>query len=230
MFKKVILLYCVWAFSINISAQEAQNNQIDSEGVAISDTSTDSDPFFRPGGIRAAFYLGAFKSADEPQFKGLRAQYSLGAGLSADLNKIPYLALDLEFFGFHREFDTTVNAPLFGTIDNDMSADTFAMLFGARAFYPVESSFRIYACAGFGYFKTTLLATGSTLGLPGNMEESSSSLELYYGAGISYNFNPWALSLDYRRVNLDASFGSFYVDNADLGGDALMIGFSYSFL
>jgi len=54
-------------------------------------------------------------------------------------------------------------------------------------------------------------------------------MEFYYGAGLSYMFGKWGLGLDYRRFNLDGSFDGFNINNADIGGDLLLVGLRFSF-
>ena len=229
MLRNIIIILYASAFCADIDAQEMRDSEINPDAAQDENKAPVDESFFRQAGKQTTFYLGRFEAAEEPQFRGVRAQYTFGLGVSAELAQYPNLALDLELFDFHREFDTTVQAPLLSTINNDTSADTLALLFGARAFYPASSSFRAYVSAGLGYFNTRLVVTGSTFGLPGTMEQSSSSLDIYYGAGISYSLDKWGIGLDYRRVDIEGSFSDFYIDDADLGGDALLLGVRYHF-
>jgi len=104
MFKRLIILLLAALYASNLTAQE--------EGKAAIDTIDSADIFFKPGGWIANIYAGWLDSASEPQFVGIRAEYALGLGLSATLNNYHYLALDVELFGAHGEFDTPVSAPL----------------------------------------------------------------------------------------------------------------------
>lgn len=221
MTRRLIILSLAIVYCSNLSAQEHDET--------VNDTADSADLFFKPGGMTASVYAGWLNSASEPQFESIRAEYAFGLGLSAALNKYPYLAMDIELFGAHREFDTPVSAPIFGTVDNDTSLDTTAFLFGMRAFYPPQGKWHAYASAGLGFFNSKMFVSGSVFGLPASLEQSDNTLDIYLGAGASYMFGRWGLSLDYRHYDVDGSFSDFYISNADLGGDMLLIGLGFAF-
>jgi len=221
MIKRLIMLLLMASYCADICAQE--------EDQAAIDTMQPADPFFKAGGMAANVYAGWLDSASESQFAGIRAEYALGLGLSAALNNYPYLSLDVELFGAHREFDTPVSAPILGTVDNDTSLDTTALLFGVRAFYPAQGKLRAYASAGLGFFNSKMYVSGSVIGLPASLEQTDNALDIYWGAGASYLFGKWGLSLDYRHFDVDGSFSDFNISNADLGGDMLLIGLVFTF-
>lgn len=189
----------------------------------------DEDRFFKPGGVSATIYAGDYLSAEEDQFSDLRAEYSLGIGVSADLNKIPHLALDFELFNFNREYTTAVMPPDLDEIDNDTKITTNTYLFGARAYYQLRDPLRVYAILGFGYFETRMLASAEYLGLPVPYDGTDWSLNLYAGAGIIYMPHRWGLGLDYRYFDFQGDFPEFEVNGAELGGDAIMLGLRYRF-
>jgi hypothetical protein len=82
--------------------------------------------------IIARFYAGRFRADDEPQFAGIRNQYAFGLGLGVDLEHYPIVGLDIDLFLLNRDFDTPLPPPMLGTIDNDTSLMTVALLLGAR--------------------------------------------------------------------------------------------------
>lgn len=222
--RHVVFLLLSFVNSLSLYAQEVYAQ----EDIPPASVST-SDMFFKPGYFFLSFYGGGFSPTDEPQFVDIRHRYTLGAGISADLAQYPHWALDLELFFINRDYDTPLGPLAWGSIDDDTSVQTNAALFGGRAFYPLEGPFRAYASAGLGYFKTRMVVYGSLFGFPGSYEDTDTRLELYYGAGLSYRFGSWGLSLDYRHFNLKGSFSAFEVQNANLGGDALLAGWSYAF-
>lgn len=226
---RFFLILLIALYSVQLNAEESIDPKEDPESQAETSSTASKVPFFKPGSWLFILYGGKYEVAEEPQFVGIRNDYSLGMGASADLNNYPYLGLDFELFYVNRDYDTPVGPPLFGTIDNDTSIQTTAFLLGGRAFYPAQGPFRIYASAGLGYFHTTMVVYGSTLGLPGSYEDKDMSMEFYYGAGIRYMFGKWGLGFDYRHFNLDGSFSGFDISNADLGGDLLMAGLRFSF-
>lgn len=227
--KRLILLYLIIFYTTAVLAQEESVLTEAPDTIPPSSRPIADSPFFSPGSWTVSLYGGSYDSAEESQFTGIRNEYSLGVGFSADLNHYPYLGLDFELFYVNRDYDTPVGPPLWGTIDNDTSIQSTAFLVGGRAFYPAERPFRIYASAGFGYFHTKMVVYGSTLGLPGSYEDKDMNMEFYYGAGISYLFGKWGLGLDYRHFNLEGNFSDFNISNADLGGDLFMLGLRFSF-
>ena len=100
---------------------------------------------------------------------------------------------------------------------------------GARAFYPANGRLRAYASAGLGNFYTRMVVSGSVFGFPGVYEDEDSSIEPYYGLGIAYRFDHWGVSLDLRHFDMDGNFSGFNINNANLGGDLLLVGWRYSF-
>jgi len=178
---------------------------------------------------RLAVYAGRYDVDDEPQFIGVRNKYGFGVGLSGVLREYPNLALDFEIQSVNRDYDTPLGPPLWGVIDNDTSVQTSALLVGARAFYPSSGRLNAYISAGMGLFYTRMVVTGSVFGFPGLYEDTDTSLEPYYGLGLSLSFDNWGLSLDMRHFDLKGDFSAFNVSNANLGGDMLLVGWHYKF-
>lgn len=229
MMNRIVMALICALYGYNTLAQEADVLKLEPETPPETSISTPSTPFFKPGSWITTIYAGTYDVTDDPQFIGIRNDYALGLGLSAELSRYPNLALDFEYFYVNRDYDTPIGPPLFGTIDNDTSIQTNAFLVGGRIFYPEEGPFRIYASAGIGYFHTTMVVYGSTLGLPGSYEDKDMSMEFYYGAGVGYMFDKWGLGLDYRHFRLEGSFSGFDINNADIGGDLLLVGVKFSF-
>lgn len=186
------------------------------------------EPFFKPGSMRFTFYAGNFDQNPEDQFIGARNTYGYGFTVGADLNAYPFLGLDVELLGTNQDYDTPVSDP-FVSLDNDTSVQTAGLLIGLRAFYPANSQFRVYGVAGLGFYYVNMTVTGSLFGFPGTYEDDDRSTEFYYGAGASYLFDNWIVSVDYRKVKLEGSFGGFGINNADLGGDIMALGIGYQF-
>ena len=199
------------------------------EQAADDTVKADEDRFFKPGGVTVAIYGGDYLSADEDQFSDLRAEYSLGIGVSADLNKIPHLALDFELVNFNREYTTSVTPPNLDEIDNDTKITTNTYLFAVRAYYQVSDPIRVFALLGVGYFETRMLASAEYLGLPVTYDDSYWSFEPYAGAGIVYMFDRWGMGLDYRYFDFEGDFPEFGINGAQLGGDAIMLSLRYRF-
>lgn len=215
--QSIILLAFVTLPVINAHAQEPESTS----GIAAT-----SD-VFRDDGFKFLVYGGSLLADNEPQLKGLGNRYSLGLGFSADFARPRFAGFDLELQSLHREFDTPVAAPYWGTIDNKTHIETLSLRFGARLFYPDNGPLRAYASGGLGYTKTTMRVSGTLLGVPGSYEESDTSWTPYIGAGIRYRFDTWSLGFDYRHTELKGDFPDFGVTNANIGGDSYMLGIGW---
>lgn len=180
--------------------------------------------FFMMNNLAFRLYGGNFVAESDPQFVNMRNQYTLGLGFSAGIGNRPNLALDVEYFFSNRDYDTQLPPLPFSVMSNDTSLETNALLIGGRGIYPADGLIRAYAVGGLGLFKTTIETFGSTFGLPGKMTQDDTDLNIYYGAGIELRNRKWVLSFDYRHFNLSASFSDFQVQDADIGGDILVIG------
>lgn len=230
----IILLLFLMTYSVVTAAQDDETGTPPVEAsTADASTKEGSDitpvPFFKPGHFLLNIYLGNFKPDEEPQFANIRNDYAIGAGISAELDRHPHFALDLELFFINRDYDTSIGPPLWGSLSDHTSVETDAVLAGGRAFYPASGPLRVYASAGLGYFRTKMVVYGSLFGFPGSQEDTSSTLSFYYGAGIGYLFGKWGLGLDYRHLDFDGSFGSFNIDDANLGGDAYLLRWQRNF-
>jgi opacity protein-like surface antigen len=173
----------------------------------------------------ARFYLGSFDGEENPgKLENENRSFTLGFGASFKLPKRKHLSFDLEFWWTERDYDTTIQAPLFSTISDSMTLQTMALLFGIRGFYPSDGRFRIYGTGGFGIYKSELSVWGSTLGLPGTIEDEDQSFGLYAGVGLEVDVgDDWFLGADYRHWIVEGSFATFGADNVDIGGNYIGI-------
>ncbi len=185
--------------------------------------------FFKHDSLQLTLYGGNFDAQLEAQFVGIRNEYGLGMMLGIDLVPVAYLGLNLELLAANRDFDTPIAPPFFGTLDNDTSVQTTALLVGVRLFYPPTRAMRLYGVAGLGYYHTEMVVSGSLFGFPGVYRDDDQSLDTYYGAGLSYAFDNWVWSVNYRHINLSGDFDSFQIYDADLGGDLYALGVGYRF-
>jgi opacity protein-like surface antigen len=175
------------------------------------------------GSVR--FYLGSFDGEENlGKLENEDRSFTLGFGASFKLPKRKYLSFDLEFWWTERDYDTTIPASLFSTISDSMTLQTIALLFGIRGFYPSNGRFRIYGTGGIGIYKSELSVWGSTLGLPGTIEDEHLSLGLHAGAGLELDVgDDWFLGADYRHWVVEGNFATFGADNVDIGGDYIGI-------
>lgn len=222
----VILVAC--CFVATAQAQDPAFSVSGSETSAAPASDPATQPLFSSRWSLGVFG-GNFVADHEPQFTSLRNEYAFGFGVYGMLDRYPWLGLDFEAFYANRDYETSVGAPLWGTLDNDTSVQTSALLLGTRVLYPTDRAFNVYASAGLGYFYTRMIVYGSLFGFPGTYEDTDYSFEVYYGAGVRYLFGNWGLSFDYRHFNLSGDFGGFNISNANIGGDVYVAGWLYTF-
>ncbi|HEB02646.1 MAG TPA: hypothetical protein ENI12_05360 [Nitrospirae bacterium] len=170
------------------------------------------------------FHLGSFDAEENPgKLYNERHRGTWGAGLSFKLPKTEHFSFDVEFWETSRKYDNTAITCCFplGTIDDHITLNTSALLFGVRAIYPLGSRFRIYGAGGVGQYKSKLILEGTMSGTRGTLvEEANSSAGHYFGGGletfVSYNV---AIGVNYRRWVVEGSFDKFGLNNVDIGGE-----------
>ena len=173
------------------------------------------------GAVR--FYLGSFNAEDNPgKLENENRSFTLGVGASFKLPRGKHFSFDLEFWWTERDYDTTIQAPLFSTISDRMTLQTMALLFGIRGFYPSDGRFRIYGTGGIGIYKSEL-SVGESWGFLGTIEDEDQSLGLHAGAGLELDVGDWILGVDYRHWIVEGSFATFGADNVDIGGNYIGI-------
>lgn len=188
-----------------------------------------ADNFLNHESIRLTGYVGQFDANPEPQFVGAHNEYSLGVVLGVDLAQAPNLGFDLELVSTNQDYDTPVSSPHWGSLDNDTTVHSTGVLFGIRGFLPANRALRLYGVGGVGFYYTTMQVEGTLLGFTGIYEEDDTSVDFYYGAGLSYRFEQWILSVDYRNLDLRGDFSAFGISDADLGGEVIALGLGYNF-
>lgn len=169
--------------------------------------------------------FGNFSANKESQFINPNDQSSWALSASGIFADTPdyQLCLDLELRYLSRKVDTTISPPLLGTIRNDTDIDTYIFAFGVRGMYPNATILKGYVSTGLAYYQSYMFVYGSQLGFPGKLEDDSSEINLYLGTGIIWNPQPFSISVDLRKFFHRASFGTFAINNADLGGTSLVL-------
>ncbi len=162
---------------------------------------------------------GTFHTNGNPKL----ANPSEGSAFGFELDFLPaeLFSYRFELIAASRSFDNTEPPPAFGTVSRRMTLDTSAFLFGVRCSYPPRKSYRLYATAGIGYFRSKLSADASLFGIPGEVSDEDSSLGYDAGGGLEADLGNWVLGVNYRRWFVSASFPTFGISGADIGGDYL---------
>ncbi len=156
---------------------------------------------------------------------------SEGSAFGFELDFLPaeLISYRLELLAASRTYDNTAPPPAFGGVSGRMTLDTSAFLFGVRCSYPPRKSYRLYATAGIGYFKSTLSADASLFGIPGEVSDEDSSIGYDAGGGAEVDLGNWVLGVNYRHWFVTASFPTFGISGADIGGDYLGLSVGWLF-
>ena len=106
-----------------------------------------------------------------------------------------------------------------GRVDAHINVTGIAL--GAKLIYPI-GRFEPYAGAGVGYYASEISSWGTIvhLFLPSDFaKRSDSDVGTHVAIGLDYAISPTArLSLEYRRIALDANFGPEFGGKTKVGG------------
>lgn len=184
-------------------------------------------PFSSPA-LSLRLTAGAFDRNNNSELTNEGGGPAFGIELGIVPEKI--ISYRVDFMSAFTRYDANVASSSLGTIDSRMDLNTEAIICGVRISYPPERVVRFHATAGIGYFRSELTATGSLLGIPGEVNNNSSSLGFDAGAGLELNLGHWLIGLDYRRWFMGtAGFPAFEVSSADIGGNYLGFGIGWLF-
>ncbi len=170
---------------------------------------------------------GTFHTNGNPKLSNQSEGYAIG--FEADILPAELFSYRLEFMAASRTYDTTVRSTGFSTVSSRMTLDTNAFLFGVRCSYPPRKSYRFYATAGIGYFSSKLSTNSSLFGIPGEVSDTDSTFGYDAGGGVEYDQSNWVLGVNYRRWFVTASFPTFGISGADIGGDYLGLSVGWLF-
>ena len=151
---------------------------------------------------------------------------ALGIGWERHLSSGLRFGFEFSFYGADYRTPASLSCGAFCVVSSTMSLNV--MGFGPTAGYaaklgPVE----LHAGAGFGLYFSTLTATASTFGFPGEHEERDSDLAMDVRAGVGIDVGTSTrLGVELRRLSLEGSFGPLTGGRSiPIGGDFVL--FSY---
>jgi len=161
----------------------------------------------------------------------------LAWGMGGTINPLSWqenICWDFDYIGIYRTYDnnTSVGGGPFVSVDDKIDIDTNALLFGLRAYYPAKGQARAYVMGGGGFYRNELSIDGSLFGIPGTVEEDTdSSLGFQVGFGVDFgtdDLNNWRISLNFKRVFIDADFDVLGGGSVDLGGFYFSFGIAFN--
>ena len=109
--KRSLIILSALLFWASAWAQDGATPSQGSAAVQPAEAGPPSPPFFKPQGWTFSVYGGNFVVDEVPQFSSIRNEFALGLGVSSKLERVSWLALDLEAFYVNRDYETSVGAP-----------------------------------------------------------------------------------------------------------------------
>lgn len=175
------------------------------------------------------FAGGNFRPDSNAQLPNESGQYGLAIG--GGWRQSRHIAWEIEFFNDLQRVDVPNFPPIpFGSVDSRADLSTDGVAGNVRFIYPL-GQFEPYVGAGIGYYRSELNITGSIFGFPGSIKKTDDNAGVQLLAGLEYRFGERGSSLgvQYRKLNLSASFGPEVPGNVDVGGEFWFFTYRYNF-
>jgi opacity protein-like surface antigen len=177
------------------------------------------------------FYVlgGSFSPEKDRQLGDENGKFALGLGFGS--RRSPHIAWEIDIpFHYH-----SVNAPDIPGVFLALTSGradilTVGLAGNVRLIYPA-GRFEPYLGGGVGVYYSRLEVTRFVPNLPGSFRASDINIGLQLLAGVDYFYGEKGRSvgLQYRKLNLEAGFGSVVPGNVKVGGDSLLLNFRWSF-
>lgn len=175
------------------------------------------------------FAGGYFSPDSNAQLPNESGQFGLAFG--GGWRQSRYIAWEIELFMDFQRVDIP-NPPSipFGTVDSRADISTAGVAGNVRFIYPL-GQFEPYVGAGIGFYRSELEITGSIFGIPGTIKNSDNNTGVQLLAGLEYRFGEEGSSLgvQYRKLNLSASFSPEVPGDVDVGGEFWFVTYRLNF-
>lgn len=120
-------------------------------------------------------------------------------------------------------------AGYFGDPDRDSDVDSAGIAGTFRGFLPL-GSVELYGGVGVGMYYSDMSITGETNNVDGTFYKSDSGFGYFGMLGADIRLaRQHAISVEFRKLYLDANFGKLTNGDVDIGGDIFAIGYQYRF-
>lgn len=177
------------------------------------------------------FYLfgGSFSPEKDRQLGDENGKLTLGLGFGSRHSQ--HIAWEIEIPFHYHSVNAPDLSPVFLTLTSGRAdISTFGLAGNVRLIYP-RDRLEPYLGGGLGLYYTNLEVTRFVVGFPGSFRTSDINIGLQLLAGVDYFYGEKGRSvgLQYRKLILDASFGSEVPGSVKVGGDALLLNFRWSF-
>jgi opacity protein-like surface antigen len=191
---------------------------------------TPTEPAPQAAGQRNFYLLGgSFSPEADRQLGDENGKFTLGLGVG--WRRSPHIAWEIEV-PFHYHSVNAPDIPQFFLVGTSERADilTVGLVGNVRLIYPIDR-FEPYLGGGIGVYYSRLEVTRFIPNLPGSFRASDINVGLQLLAGVDYFYGKKGRSvgLQYRKLNLDQSFGSAVPGDVKVGGDSLLFNFRWSF-
>ena len=166
--------------------------------------------------------LGGFAEESNSQLANQDGDF--GFSVSGGYRLTPHIALEVDALLAHQDFDTpaTIPAPFLGSVDS--RADLYSNGIGVLVKFILPlNRVELYAGAGLGAYVSTLRVEGTVLGAPSTIEDDDTDIGYQALVGADLFVSRYvSVGLEYRRLELEASFGALIPGNVDMGGDLFL--------
>lgn len=138
--------------------------------------------------------------------------------------------IELDYYLADYRLPTGLSCGSFCSVDQTMTLDVWGI--GPTVGYgkmlgPVD----IYAGAGLGYYRSTMTATASQLGIPGEHDETDDGLgvDLRLGVKVDFGANS-SLGIQMRQLSLSGNFGPLSSNHSmSIGGKSVLVSYGRRF-
>lgn len=164
--------------------------------------------------------IGGFSGENNPgKLNNQSSDYFAFGGFGWQPHPNFVLEVEMPFFG--QRYDTPANivAPPAGTVDGRVEVNTFGLSVGPKFVAPL-GRVELFVGGGYGVYRSRFRATGTSFGFPAELTRDDTGGGGHVKAGLDfYLTRSISLGLEYRRLWLEADFGSASRGAIDIGGN-----------
>lgn len=169
--------------------------------------------------------LGGFTGEDNPgKLANQKSDYAGYGGFAWRPHPNFALEAEIPFHGQRYDTPASIGAPPAGRVDGRVNVDTIGISVGPKLIVPL-GRVDLFAGAGVGWYSSRFTATGTSFGLPAEYSDTDRDMGTNVKAGLDfYITRSISIGLEYRRLWLDADFGTASNGKIAIGGHQYLLG------